>query len=58
MIQFVGMVAWYKQLAQQQDSSQMQAKRIGPKIMGGCLVAGAVVVYGIVLVVAKSAHGN
>lgn len=57
VMQFVGMIAWYKQLAQQQDSSQMQAKRIGPKMMG-CLVAGAVVVYGVVLAVAKTAHGN
>lgn len=57
VMQFVGMVAWYKQLAQQQDSSQMQAKRIGPKMMG-CLVAGVVVVYGVVLAVAKTAHGN
>ena len=44
-MQFVGMAVWYKQLSQQADHSQIQAKRIGPKMMG-CLVAGAVVVYG------------
>lgn len=56
VMQFVGIAAWYKQLSQQADHSQIQAKRIGPKMMG-CLVAGAVV-YGIVLTVAKTAHGN
>ncbi|MDR3241584.1 MAG: nicotinamide riboside transporter PnuC [Lactobacillaceae bacterium] len=57
VMQFVGMYAWQKQLERQADQTVIESKKLS-WIQLVCSAIGSGLIYVVVLVIAKSGHGN